>query len=319
VVSSPTDTSGSESIAVRTRGTAILLLASAIWGFAFVAQVAGMEHLGPFSFNALRFLLGSLVLLPFGLVARRTPPSDAGTERSKARRGVLLVGLVLFASSTLQQVALITTTAGKAGFITGLYVILVPIYGLFLGQRVRTGVWFGAALAVGGLYLLTGPGAGGFRIGDALLLVSAFGWAIHVQLAAWLVQRVKPIHVAVAQTAICGLLSLAAALATETITLAAVLGALPALLFAGVMSVGIAYTLQLIGQRSVDPARAGILISLEAVFAVLGGWLILGETVTGAMLVGCALMLTGMIVSQLRRRASAESERSFGRMKKDAP
>lgn len=280
----------------------LLLLAAVIWGFAFVAQRAGMEHLGPFTFNALRFLLGSLSLVPFLFVERRRAPRDAVTRAARSRVGLALVGVVLFAAATLQQVGLVTTAAGKAGFITGLYVLLVPILGLVLGQRVRRVVWLGAATAVGGLYLLTGLDEGGIGIGDVLLVAGAFGWAVHVQLVGWLVRRVGPIRIAVAQTAICGVLSLAVALTTESIRLVAVRAAVPAIVFAGVLSVGIAYTLQIVGQRRVSPARAGILVSLEAVFAVLGGWAVLGERVTGSMLVGCALMLVGMILSQWRRR-----------------
>jgi len=279
----------------------LLLLAAVIWGFAFVAQRAGMEHVGPFTFNAVRFLLGSVSLVPFLLVERRRRPHVAAGAAT-SRIGLVLVGVVLFAAATLQQVGLVTTTAGKAGFITGLYVLLVPILGLFLGQRVRRTVWIGAAAAVGGLYLLTGLDEGGFGVGDALLVAGAFGWAVHVQLVGWLVRGVGPIRIAVAQTAICGILSLAVALATESIRLVDVRAAVPAIVFAGVLSVGIAYTLQIVGQRRVDPARAGILVSLEAVFAVLGGWAVLAERVTGPMLVGCALMLAGMILSQCRRQ-----------------
>jgi len=279
----------------------LLLLAAVIWGFAFVAQRAGMEHVGPFTFNAVRFLLGSVSLVPFLLVERRRRPHvAAGAATSQI--GLVLVGVVLFAAATLQQVGLVTTTAGKAGFITGLYVFLVPILGLVLGQRVRRTVWLGAAAAVGGLYLLTGLDEGGFGLGDVLLVAGAFGWAVHVQLVGWLVRGVGPIRIAVAQTAICGILSLAVALATESIRLVDVRAAVPAIVFAGVLSVGIAYTLQIVGQRRVDPARAGILVSLEAVFAVLGGWAVLAERVTGPMLVGCALMLAGMILSQCRRQ-----------------
>ncbi len=283
----------------------LLLLAAVIWGFAFVAQRAGMEHVGPFAFNALRFLLGSLSLLPFLLFRRRRARRN-GSARHAADRSTWvalpLVGVVLFGAATLQQWGLLYTTAGKAGFITGLYVLIVPILGLFLGQRVRRTVWVGAAAAVGGLYLLTGLEVGRVGLGDGLILAGAVGWAVHVQFVGWLVRRIDPLRIAVIQTAVCGLLSLAAALATETITLVGLRAVVPAVLFAGIVSVGIAYTLQIVGQREVDPSRAGILVSLEAVFAVLGGWAILGERVTGVMLIGCALMLAGMVLAQLRGR-----------------
>jgi len=279
-------------------------LAAGLWGFAFVAQRAAMEHVGPFTFNGVRFLLGSLSLLPIFLVLRRR---ERRTPREKVRSrsgrfGLLLAGVALFAPATLQQVGIVYTTAGKAGFITGLYVILVPILGLFLGQRLRPTVWFGVVAAAGGLYLLTGVEGGGLGLGDGLLVAAAFGWAVHVQLVGWLVQRVRAIRIAVVQTAVCGALSLAVAFASEAVTLPGLRGALLPIAYAGIFSVGVAYTLQIVGQRRVDPARAGILVSLEAVFAVFGGWLLLDERVTGVTLAGGGLMLAGMILSQLRRR-----------------
>ena len=282
----------------------LLLLAAVIWGFAFVAQRAGMEHVGPFTFNALRFLLGSLSLLPVWLLTRRRVRRTGNAwhaDDPPACPGLLLVGGVLFVAATLQQVGLLYTTAGKAGFITGLYVVVIPVLGLLFRQRVRGTVWVGAVAAVGGLYLLTGSEAGRIGLGDGLLLAGAFAWAVHVQLVGWLACRIDPIRIAVFQTSVCGLLSLVVALATESLALAGLRAAVPALLFAGILSVGIAYTLQIVGQRKVDPSRAGILVSLEAVFAVFGGWAFLGERVTSVMLIGCALMLAGMILSQLRR------------------
>jgi drug/metabolite transporter (DMT)-like permease len=285
------------------RHTLLLLLAAGIWGFAFVAQRAGMEYVGPFTFNGVRFLLGSLALLPVLLLTRRrrTSGRKEGSSRSLIL-GLASVGLVLFAAATLQQVGLVYTTAGKAGFITGLYVVIIPLLGLLFRQGVRWPVWVGAAASAGGLYLLAGFEGGRLGTGDGLVLAGAFGWAAHVQLVGWLVRRVNPIRIAVVQTAICGVLSLGVAAATESIRLAGLRAAVPSLLFAGILSVGVAYTLQIVGQRRVDPSRTGILVSLEAVFAALGGWLILRETVTFVMLVGCALMLAGMILSQIRGR-----------------
>jgi drug/metabolite transporter (DMT)-like permease len=280
----------------------ILLLAAVIWGFAFVAQRAGMEHVGPFTFNGIRFLLGSFSLLPILVFARRRirRGRDSMRARPSAKRlGLGLLGLILFAAAALQQVGLVYTTAGKAGFITGLYVLIVPLLGLFLRQRVRWTVWAGAAAGVGGLYLLAGLGGGRIGLGDGLVLAGAFGWAVHVQLVGWLVRRIDPIRIAVVQTAVCGILSLAVGLATEPVTLMSVWAAAPALSFAGVLSVGVAYTLQIVGQRRIDPSRAGIIVSLEAVFAALGGWLVLGERASGVALVGGALMLAGMVLSQI--------------------
>ena len=278
-----------------------LLLASAIWGFAFVAQRAGMEHVGPFTFNGVRFLLGSASLVPLLLLRR-----DRSTPEPESRKGIgwglALAGLLLFAAASLQQVGLVHTTAGKAGFITGLYVVIVPLLGLLRRQKTGLAVWGGATLAVGGLYLLSVTGGFGIGLGDGLVLASAFGWAAHVHVIGWLAGRVRPLLVAAVQFAICGTLSLIVALVAERILIVDLLRAAIPILYAGLLSTGVAYTLQVVGQRRIDPARAGIVLSLEGAFAVLGGWLLLGESMTARMLAGCGLMLVGMIASQIRKR-----------------
>jgi len=281
---------------------AALSVAAAIWGLSFVAQRAAMAHIGPYLFNGIRFLLGALTLVPVLLVLRRRPR----TTEPRPRRAALLfggaaTGMVLFVAATLQQVGMVTTGAGKAGFITGLYVVLVPLLGIARGHRVRLAVWISVFLAAGGLYLLSGAGGGPIAWGDVLLLLGALAWAVHVHLIGWMAERANPIGVAVAQSVACGVLSLAVSLAVETTSLSAVRAAAPAIAFAGFLSVGVAYTLQIVGQQRLDPSRAGVLLSLEAAFAVLGGWAILGEAVTVRMLAGCALMLSGMILSSVRR------------------
>jgi drug/metabolite transporter (DMT)-like permease len=284
-----------------------LLLAAIIWGFAFVAQRMGMRFLGPFTFNGLRFALGTLVLLPWFAISRRRAKAmvDLGSTR---RRGLMmgLAGLVLFASVNLQQIGLVQTTAGKAGFITGLYVVIVPLLGILRRHRVNGWVWGGCGLALAGLYLLTVKGAFSISMGDGLVLAGAFGWAVHVHVVDWLAARVPPIRIAIVQFSICAALSLVIGGATESIRLAAIRDAGWMIAYAGVLSVGVAYTLQVVGQRRVDPARAGIVLSLEAMFAVLGGWVLLGETLSLQGAAGCALMLAGMMMAQLRRRSSAD-------------
>jgi drug/metabolite transporter (DMT)-like permease len=280
----------------------LLLLAAVIWGFAFVAQRAGMEHVGPFFFTGARFALGTVTLLPL-LIFERRRGATAGLQSLSAWATVLgcgSAGLLLFFSVSLQQVGLVYTTAGKAGFITGLYVVIVPLLGLLRGQPAGTTVWIGAVAAVIGLYLLTMTRALEIERGDALVLASAFGWALHVHLVGWLARKLHPIVVAVSQFGICAVLALLVTLASETVTLEGVRGAALAIAYAGFLSVGVAYTLQVVGQRHVDPSRAGIILSLEAVFAVLGGWLILSEAMTPRMLAGCGLMLAGMLLSQIR-------------------
>lgn len=275
----------------------LLLLTAVIWGFAFVAQRSGMEHVGPYTFNAVRFLIGGLVLVPFLLLTDRRRP--ATSDRRPALRGGVLAGGVLFAAATLQQTGIAFTTAGKAGFITSLYVVLVPILGLALGHRPSAAVWVGAALSAAGLYFLTIQG--GFRMapGDLLVLMGAFLWAIHVLLIGRLSPGTDPARLAFVQFMTCAALSGMAALLLEVTTLADLRAALAPILYAGIMSVGVGYTLQVAAQRHARPADAAIILSLEAVFAVIGGRLLLGEQLTTRALFGCGLMLAGILISQL--------------------
>ncbi len=282
-----------------------LLLASAIWGFAFVAQRAGMEHVGPFTFNSVRFLLGSLSLVPFLLMRGPRESAPEPSSRRSVVWGLTLAGLVLFVAASLQQVGIVYTTAGKAGFITGLYVVIVPLLGLLRRQRIGRAVWVGAAFAVGGLYLLSVTNGFGIGLGDGLVLASAFGWAVHVHVIGWLAGRIRTLLVASIQFAVCGALSLVVALFAEDISLADLLRAGIPILYAGLLSTGVAYTLQVVGQRRVDPVRTGIILSLEGAFALLGGWLFLSELMTARMLAGCGLMLVGMIAAQVRKPGSA--------------
>ena len=280
-----------------------MLLSAVIWGLAFVAQRASMEFVGPFTFTGIRFALGGLVLIPWVIGLRRKEPKLIQVAAS--RHGwiaVGLAGLVLFVSANLQQIGLVYTTAGKAGFITGLYVVIVPLLGLFRRHRVSAFVWGGCILAAAGMYLLSVVGSFSISLGDALVLGSALGWAVHVHLVGWMAQRMHPLRVAVGQFAICAVLSLVVAVLTETIQLSEILKAGWMIAYAGVLSVGVAYTLQVFGQQRIDPARAGIILSLEAVFAVIGGWMLLGETLSPRGIVGCALMLSGMMLAQVRAR-----------------
>lgn len=294
-------------VSPRLRANLLLLLAAVIWGFAFVAQRTGMAFVGPFTFNAVRFLIGGLVLIPFILTLDRQRVS-AGREIVPLRnrsllRGGLIAGTILFAAAALQQQGIAFTTAGKAGFITSLYVVLVPLMGLAIGHHTSRPTWIGALLAVIGLYLLTMQG--GFRMawGDLLVLVAAFLWATHVLLLGRLSPGTDPVKLAFVQFMVCALLSTVAALLVETITLESLRAALPAILYTGILSVGIGYTLQVVGQRHARPAEAAIILSLEAVFAVIGGWLLLDEVLTPRALLGCALMLAGILISQLFGRS----------------
>jgi drug/metabolite transporter (DMT)-like permease len=283
----------------------LLLLTAVIWGGAFVAQRAGMYYVGAFTFNGIRFGLGLLVLLPLVMRAprgRKHNP-DSGNWQHVFRRPALwggaLAGLVLFTAAGLQQLGLVYTTAGKAGFITGLYVIIVPILGLFWGLKSAKGGWLGACLAVVGLYLLSVTKDFTLAPGDLLVLLGAFFWAGHVLVVGWLSPRVNRLRLACTQYAVCSSLSLIAAVLTEKIVLESVLQAAVPILYGGVMSVGIAYTLQVVAQRHAPPAHAAVILSLEAVFAAAAGWLILGEVMSARDMIGAGLMLAGMLTAQL--------------------
>ncbi len=280
----------------------LLFITALIWGFAFVAQRVGMDYVGPFTFNGVRFALGALFLLP--LIAFRSRPAAGRAPRANRREtilGGLLAGFVLFTGASLQQVGLVYTTAGNAGFITGLYVVIVPILGIFLGQRTDTGTWAGAVLAVAGLYLLCTTGGMTVSAGDLLVLAGAFFWAGHVLVIGWLSPKMDSFRLAFCQYAACAALSLVVGGIREIITLDALIQGAAPILYGGIMSVGIAYTLQVVGQKHAPSSHAAILMSLEAVFAAVGGWLLLGERLTSRQYLGCTLMLAGMLVSQLWR------------------
>ncbi|WP_455367723.1 DMT family transporter [[Eubacterium] cellulosolvens] len=291
------------------KSDAVLLFTSFVWGFAFVAQRVGMNHVGPFTFNGIRFALGSLALLPILILNQQHRLSAEDTYLMKVQTikmknvilGISLAGSVLFMGASLQQVGLIYTTAGKAGFITSLYVIIVPILGLLWRNRVEKGTWIGALLAVIGLYLLSVTEGFMIAFGDLLILAGAFFWASHILIIARIIPSIRPLKLAVFQYLICSILSIIIAFSTEHITLQGISQASMPILYGGFLSVGVGYTLQLIGQQSAPPAHAAILLSSEAVFAVFGGWLVLGENLSHRGLIGCVFIFSGMLFSQLWR------------------
>jgi drug/metabolite transporter (DMT)-like permease len=280
----------------------LLLLTAVIWGFAFVAQRVGMRYIGPLTFNGIRFALGAAALAPLLIWGRKTA-SPTGTAiasggGSLAIKGGLVAGLVLFLGATLQQYGVVYTTAGKAGFITGLYVVFVPVLGLLVGQKTGRFVWAGALAAAGGLYLLSARGIVGIDPGDGLVLLSALFWAAHVLVIGRLTRRIAPVQLAVAQFTVVSILSLIGAVLFETIDPAAIRAAAIPILYAGLLSVAVAYTLQVVAQRRARPAHAAIILSFESVFAALGGWLMLGEGLSTRGIIGCALMLAGVLLAQ---------------------
>lgn len=283
----------------------LLFITALIWGFAFVAQRLGMEYVGPFTFNGIRFALGALVLCPFVLLKGSRKGLPAGPAESAEGGRVLkvgiLAGLVLFGGASLQQIGMVYTTAGNAGFITGLYVVIVPIFGLFLRQRASAGAWLGAVLAAAGLYLLSITRGFTISFGDLLVFLGAFFWAAHVLIIGRFSPGMDSFKLALVQYSACSALSLGVAGAAETITIGSLEKAVWPILYGGIVSVGVAYTLQIIGQKQAPSTHAAVLMSLESVFAALGGGVLLHEHLSARQLTGCSLMLFGMLISQLWR------------------
>lgn len=277
----------------------ILLITALIWGFGFVAQRMGMDHLGPYAFNVCRFLVGALSLLPLLFFLRKNGSASSDFNRSFWKFSIF-AGFALFGGATLQQVGIQYTTVGKAGFITGLYVVIVPILGLCLRQKIGRWTVIGCLLAVLGLYFLSIKQDFSIGWGETLVLIGAFFWAVHVQVIGAANKRnLSPIKLALVQYLVCATLNLLLSLLFETFLFDQVILASGAILYAGIVSVGIAFTLQVIAQKKVDPSRAAIILNLEAVFAVLAGWLFFTELLTIKEWLGCSLMFLGMILSQI--------------------
>ncbi len=269
-----------------------LLATAVVWGMAFVVCRMAAARTGSFLYNGARFLLGALTLLPFARARLR------GLTRVEVWGGAL-VGACLFVAAGLQQVGLRFTTAGKAGFITGLYVVFVPLcLALVWREWPRGSTWVASLLAGAGLFLLSAVERLALAPGDGLELVGAMFWALHVILIGRLARRVDVARLALVQFLVCGLLSLAVGWLLESSTAPGLLSAWWAILYTGVLSVGLGYTLQLVGQRQAPPADASVILSGEAVIAALSGWLFLGERLAPWQLLGCALMLAGMILAQ---------------------
>jgi drug/metabolite transporter (DMT)-like permease len=282
----------------------LLLLTAAIWGFGFVAQVLGMNYLGPFAFIAARFFLGALSLLPvIGYLSRQAQEesSETPTDVQAVVVGSLVLGTILFAASSFQQVGLIYTTASNAGFITGMYMIFVPVIGLMLGVATRLVAWLGCLIACVGLFLLGVDESWSVAYGDWLQLAGALLWALHILAIDHFTKQAPGLLLAFGQFVVCATLAglTSTGIVAETTTLDQLVLAIPTLIYAGVVTVGVAYTLQIIAQARAHPTSAGIILSLEAVFGAIGGYWLLNEVLTGRQLLGCALMLLGMVLSQL--------------------
>lgn len=290
------------------RSSLLLFLTASIWGVAFVAQSVGMDYMGPFTFNAARSLIGGIVLLPLIAVRERSRKKNGGEaeppEKKKVRRKVTLLGgcccgLAICTASMFQQYGIQYTTVGKAGFITTLYIIIVPIMGLFFGKKVRRIVWAGAALAAAGMYLLCVNETLSLNKGDLLVFLCAVIFSVHILVIDYFSPKADGVKLSCIQFFVAGIICTIGAFLLETPSWdALVSGAVP-VLYAGVMSCGVAYTLQIIGQRNLDPTVASLILSLESVVSVLAGWVILDQTMNGKEIFGCVLVFAAVILVQL--------------------
>ncbi len=291
-----------------------LLLAALIWGGAFVAQRLGMNYVGPFTFNGTRCLIGAVVLLPFIMVQRKRNNTAESPQAPGSRKELFLAGGVcgvcLFVASSLQQIGLMYVSAGKSGFITACYIVIVPVLGIFLHRKTGWRVWVAIVVAVVGLYFLCITETFTIGGGDLFSLGGAAAFAVQILAVAHFAPRVDGIRLSCVQCLVCGVLSLPFLFLFETPSLAGLWGSILPLLYAGVLSCGIAYTLQIIGQRDVNPAVASLLMSLESCFSVLAGWLILGERLSQRELIGCVLMFAAIMLAQLPGRRGQKRERA---------
>lgn len=313
----------------KIRNDLMLLMAALIWGASFVAQKAGMEYIGPFTFNAIRFLMGSLVLVPVVLLlggmqkknnadmiassdsehsaeldADRTAELEA--TRKSGRKTLILggisCGVVLCVAGTFQQFGMIYTTAGKAGFITALYIVLVPILGLFVGRKVRPVLWFCVVLATAGLYLLCVKEDLSIGRGDLLVIACAFGFATHILVIDYFSPKTDGVKLSCLQFLTAGLLSSPLAAIFEKIDWASVIACWQPILYSGILSCGVAYTLQVLGQKNTEPTVASLILSLESVFAVIAGIILLHEQISLREFLGCAIMFAAILLAQFPER-----------------
>lgn len=287
----------------RLVANSLLILTAAIWGFAFVAQRVGAQYVGAFTFNGIRFALGALSLIPLIIfLDKRKEKSEEATEKPSLKSTLIpgiVVGLILYTGATLQQVGLNYTTVGNASFITGLYMVFVPIIGIFLKHKIGKNSWVGVILALIGLYLLSINENFSISFGDLLEVIGAVFWAVHILAIDNFTKRIDPLKLSFMQFATCSILSLITAIIFEDITMSGISSALIPILYGGLLSVGIAYTLQVVAQKNAKPSHAAIILSMESVFGAIGGAIILGESMSGRGYVGCALILAGILVSQI--------------------
>lgn len=298
------------------RANLLMLAAAMIWGSAFVAQRLSLDAIGPFLFTGLRFLLGAFVVSIVWMIAKRRRPVVASHESANTRtlwRDSAVLGLLVAVSISCQQIGLQYTKVANAGFISSLYVVIVPLMGVVLRHQTGVGVWLGALLAALGMYFLSVDEHFSILYGDWLQLAGSIVISAQVVLVSRFARRHDPLALALVQFVVCGVVSLAIGLVVEPLRLSDIVRAAPTILYGGALSVGVAYTIQVVAQKDAAPAHAAVIFSMEGVFAALAGWLVLGETLATRAMLGCALMLAGLIVCQVmpmwtgRRVAASDS------------
>lgn len=314
-----------KSIMSNLKNSLLLLLAAFIWGTAFVAQSVGMDYVGPFTFSFSRNIVGGLVLIPAvflmdkwkersaknkDLAADPEEDNELSWRNPSLWKGGVICGIALCVAANFQQVGLQYTTVGKSGFITALYIVLVPLLGILLKKRLRAVIWISVVLAVIGLYLLCMSGSFSLDKGDALTLASALSFAVQILCIDHFAPKTDPVKLCCVEFFVCGILSGMVMLITETVTIDALVKAAVPILYAGVLSSGVAYTLQAVGQRNLDPAIASLLMSMESVFSVLAGWVVLGQTLSFKEIAGCMLMFAAIILAQLPEKKKQEPVRT---------
>ncbi len=311
----------------KTRGNIMLILTAFIWGSAFVAQKSAMDIIGPMTFMGVRTILGACLLIPVIIIldrskAKKNPDAKKLTaEEKKAERKLLIIGgiccgILLFGATSFQQTGIIFTTAGKAGFITSLYVVIVPVMGLLLKKKVTPITWLCVASAAIGLYLLCIPSDGGFsevNTGDLLVLICAFCFAVHILVIDYFSPKVDGVKLSCIQFFVAGTLNFIAlpfvdpALGYDFATAEVLFEAAIPILYAGVLSCAVAYTFQIVAQADTDPTIASLILCLESVFAVLSGMIILGEPMSARELIGCVVMFASIVIAQLPSKADKEA------------
>lgn len=286
------------------KSSLILLLTATIWGVAFVAQSVGMEYIGPFTFNAIRCVLGGMVLIPVILVLKKKKETGAENQEKEDKKtlwmGGIACGVILCIASNLQQFGIMEASVGKSGFFTALYIVMIPVIGIFIGKRPGIKLWFCVALAVVGMYLLCMKD-GSFTIerADIMLLLCALAFSFHILVVDYFSPKVDGVKMSCIQFFVCGVLSAVGMLFTETPDISNIQAAWLPLLYAGLLSCGVGYTLQIVGQKGINPVIASLIMSLESVISALAGWVILGQVLSPKEILGCILMFVAIIITQI--------------------